>query len=86
MTLPDERYRSIKYTRDFLFELMDPKQTPRVPKDIRRRAASLLKHYPGDYYMDQVADQMPGLFAKEMEPVTRLFQKYEQGKKEKNET
>jgi hypothetical protein len=46
MTLPDEEARAIDATRQFMFELLDPRLTPRVPAAIRQRARRLLKHYP----------------------------------------
>ena len=46
MTLPYERVNAINNTREFLYALMDAKTTPRVPKIIRKRAYSLLRHYP----------------------------------------
>jgi len=36
MTIPSERTRSLIYARDFLFGLLDPKKTPKVPRAIRR--------------------------------------------------
>lgn len=66
MTLPDERYRAIRYTEMFLLDLIDPKKTPKVPKTIRQRAMSLLRHYPGEYYMDKASDAAPDVFDKEM--------------------
>lgn len=48
MTLPSERYNAVRRTRDFLRQLLDPKVTPKVPKNIRNQASALLKHYPGD--------------------------------------
>lgn len=59
MTLPDERYRAIKWTEQFLTDLLDPKKTPRVPKDVRQRAYSCLRHYPGGYYLDLLATRSP---------------------------
>lgn len=56
MTLPFERLRAVNSTRDFLRDLIDPSVTPRVPKEIRQRARSLLKHYPWDVEMDMVCD------------------------------
>lgn len=47
MTLPDERTRAIYYTKLFLRDLLDPKKTPKVSKEIRRRAYACLRHYPG---------------------------------------
>jgi hypothetical protein len=46
VTLPEEEARAIAETRTFLYDLLDPKQTPRVPKAIRQRARRVLKHYP----------------------------------------
>lgn len=54
MTLPDERVRAVKNVRMFLYELMDPKRTPRVPREIRLRASQLAKHYPGDLYLNDI--------------------------------
>ena len=41
MTVPRERANASMRTEDFLYDLLDPKKTPRVPKDIRKRAADL---------------------------------------------
>lgn len=55
MTLPFERTNAVKRTERFLMDLLDPKKTPRVPKEIRRRASSLLKHYPSKFDMEVVS-------------------------------
>jgi len=59
VTLPDERYRAIKQSRVFLQELCDRKQTPRIPGDVRRYAQSLLRHFPSDFELEQIAEQCP---------------------------
>jgi|TARA_B110000908_G_scaffold121984_1_gene143066 hypothetical protein len=41
---------------------MDPKKTPRVPSAVRKEAYRCIKHYPGDYYMEQAAEQAPDVF------------------------
>jgi hypothetical protein len=46
MTVPEERTRSVAYAHAFLKDLLDPKVTPRVPKDVRATARWLLRHYP----------------------------------------
>jgi hypothetical protein len=38
MTLPSEEYNAICAATRFLYDLMDPKKTPRVPKHIRAEA------------------------------------------------
>jgi len=62
MTLPDERYRALKCGKQFLYDLIDPKKTPRVPKDIRRQAMWVLRHYPDDYHFEMMAEKMPDHF------------------------
>ena len=59
MTLPHERYNAIKRTENFLKDLMDPKKTPRVPKEIRKQAYYCLRHYPGGYNLDVIATMCP---------------------------
>jgi hypothetical protein len=46
MTLPSEEYNAICSTTRFLYDLMDPKKTPRVPKYIREQARRRVKHMP----------------------------------------
>jgi len=82
MTLPDERYRAVIQTQKFLVEILS---TPRVPKAIKDRARSCLRHYPSDWDMKRAADSAPDVFQEQMEAVTRLFAQYEQSKVEKNE-
>ena len=62
MTLPLERSRSLKNTRDFLYNLLDPKKTPRIPKEIRKQAYYLLKHFPADHDINYAADGAPNHF------------------------
>ena len=54
MTLPFEEKRAINYTRKFLYDLLVPSETPRVPKEIRDRARSLLRHYPQEYRVEEI--------------------------------
>lgn len=82
MTLPDERYRAITRTSDFLLALCDPASTPRIPKSIRQQARSLLKHYPNFYDLEKLAERSPDIIAEKMEPVYRMIKKYEKDKNE----
>ena len=81
MTLPDERYRAVVQTQKFLVEILS---TPRVPKAIKDRARSCLRHYPSDWDMNRAAEGAPDVFQEQMEAVTRLFKSYEESKQ--NET
>jgi hypothetical protein len=62
MTLPNERYRSIEDTRNFLQDLLDPKKTPRVPKEVRKQAHWCLRHFPYDFDMELAAKNTPTVF------------------------
>jgi hypothetical protein len=62
MTLPDERYRAVRQAEQFLKDLCDPSKSPRVPKQIRREASSILKHYPSAWDMDVAAHCTPSVF------------------------
>lgn len=57
MTLPYERTRAVLRTEDFLRDMLDPKVTPRIPKQLRQHAASLLKHYPTRFEMEIVSER-----------------------------
>jgi hypothetical protein len=80
MTLPDERYRAIRQARQFLQDLQDRTVYPRVPRAVRAEAYRLLRHYPGDYDLDRLADRSPDVVIREMEPLTRMVMTYEQDK------
>lgn len=62
MTLPYERTNAVKNTEQFLLELCDPKKTPRIPKEIRRRAGRLLKHYPSSFDMQMAIENSKQVF------------------------
>ena len=62
MTMPRERRQAVIRTEKFLIDLMDPKTTARVPKEIRKKAAQCLRHYPTDFDMDNAAVQAPAVF------------------------
>lgn len=64
MTIPAERTRAVSYTQKFLLELLDPKKTPRVPKEIRKKAYRLLKHYPGEFYLNKSSEKLPDIWGK----------------------
>jgi hypothetical protein len=60
MTMPFERTNAVKRTEKFLCDLLNPKITPKVPKQIRREAASLLKHFPSRYDMEIISMREDG--------------------------
>ena len=62
MTLPNERYRAVIQTREFLVSLITPSETPRVPSHVRSTARSLLKAYPNTLDMETAAYEAPSVF------------------------
>lgn len=72
VTLPDERYRALKMAESMMMDLMDPSKTPRVPRAVRAQARSVLRHYPGSYYLEQLARRSPDIIAPHMEDLTRF--------------
>jgi hypothetical protein len=82
MTLPDERFRAVRWARSFLQELQDPKKTPGVSQIVRQQALSILRHYPSDQDMMAVTQTSPEIFQTHMEPVTRMLKQW-QGTKPK---
>lgn len=62
MTLPIERNHAVIRAEQFLKDLMDPKKTPGIPKEIRERAYRCLKHYPTEYDMAVAMMEAPTVF------------------------
>ena len=77
MTLPDERYRSIKYAQEFLSRLAGGEYL-RVPKAVRDEARSILRHYPSTWDMQRAAEGAPDVFQERMEPLYRMVLQHEQ--------
>jgi len=77
MTLPDERYRALKWAESFLQDLLDPVKTPRVPKTVRAQARAVLRHYPGSYYVDEIARRAPDIITPRMEELHRFVKQGE---------
>jgi hypothetical protein len=41
-----QRVAAVVATRDFLLRLTSSKETPRIPREVRREARALLRHFP----------------------------------------
>jgi hypothetical protein len=72
MTLPDERYRAVKWAESFLSRLAGG-EYPRVPKAVRDEARSILRHYPSNWDMNRAAATSPEVFQQQMEPLYRMI-------------
>ncbi len=73
MTLPDERYRAIMFAKHLCEDLLDSRKTPRVPKAIRGRARSVLRHFPDEYYLSMLAEARPDIIERRGEPFDPLY-------------
>ena len=71
MTLPDERYRAVKWAEAFLKRLAGGHYA-RTPKAVRDEARSILRHYPSEYDMMKAAQTSPDIFAERMEDLHRF--------------
>jgi|TARA_R110000868_G_scaffold70062_2_gene206271 hypothetical protein len=74
MTLPDERYRSVKFAEQFLTRLAGGHYA-RTPKAVRDEARSILRHYPSQYDMSKAAQTSPDVFAERIEDLHRFILK-----------
>ena len=83
VTLPDERYRAVIQTEKFLKEILS---TPRVPKAIKDRARSCLRHYPVWYDMQRAAEAAPDVFQERMEDLHRFVAAGSRAAQEENVT
>jgi hypothetical protein len=59
VTLPSERANALRNTREFLRSLLDRSATPRVPQKVRTAAYYCLKHFPGDFDIEQSQEALP---------------------------
>jgi hypothetical protein len=81
MTLPDERYRAIKMAETLLKDLCDRSKTPRVPKAVRARASSCLRHYPNQWDLDRLAAAAPEVIQQRMDDLHKMILSHEIAKK-----
>ncbi len=76
MTLPDERYRAVRNTAEFLQRLAGGHYA-RVPKAVRGEALALLRHYPTLWDLDQIERSAPHVMQQRMEPLHRMVAAYD---------
>lgn len=59
MSLPHERILALLAVRIFLCDLVDPKQTKRLPRAIRQQAYKLVKSFPTYFEIEELLDSKP---------------------------
>jgi hypothetical protein len=63
MTTPTDRTRALVQTKQFLRELTDKTDMPRVPQTVRDIARRLIKHYPTYADIARAHEAMPERYA-----------------------
>lgn len=63
MTTPTDRTRALLQTKQFLRELTDKTDMPRVPQSVRDIARRLIKHYPTYADIARAHEAMPERYA-----------------------
>lgn len=58
MTIGAERRRAVLHTAEFLRDLARG-GIHDVPESVRQRAAALLRHYPTQFDLDELAEKFP---------------------------
>lgn len=71
MTLPDERYRAVKWAESFLSRLAGG-GIPRIPKAVRGEARSILRHYPTSWDLKRIEQAAPEVMQERMEDLHRF--------------
>jgi hypothetical protein len=71
VTIPFERTRALIETKLFLEQLLDSKESPRVPAWARERARKLLRHYPTYSTIELAHKALPHLYGP-VPPFSRL--------------
>jgi len=61
------------YAKSLCEDLLDPSKTPRVPKDVRRRALGVLRHFPDEYYLSMLAEARPDILERRGDPFDPLY-------------
>ena len=80
MTLPVERFNSLLHAEQLLYDLLDPKKTPRVPREIRNRARGVLRHWPMESQLEIIAERVPEHFNRSEDPLYVAVKTYDNSK------
>ncbi len=57
---PEDQMRSLVGVRDFLRRLTDTKETPRIPREVRREARAIMRHYPPEHELRPLLNKLLG--------------------------
>jgi len=80
VTLPYERMNSLRSAEQLLCDLIDPKATPRVPREVRQRARAVLRHWPMGSQLDIIAERIPEYYNTSTDPLYVAVKSYPNSK------
>lgn len=69
MTIPIEEYYTLTNTLRFLLELTDSTKTPKIPSEVRQKAAQCLKHYPN-------LNRLEEMYKDDLSPYNKIPNRY----------
>ena len=46
---PNQQLEAMVGAREFLLRLTDTKETPRIPREVRREARAIMRHFPPEH-------------------------------------
>lgn len=75
MSLPFEKTNAVLQARQMLLDIMDPKQSPGIPKEVRQRARSVLKHFPSKIDLEIACEKVPEVFGKDWQSAIKPQEK-----------
>jgi hypothetical protein len=82
VTLPDERYRSILLAERLLLRIAAGEGSV---EEVREEARSILRHYPGQWDLQQLERAAPHVLQQRMEPLHRMVAAYTAADTEEND-
>ena len=55
---PNQQLEAIVGVRDFLLRLTNTKETPRIPREVRREARAIKRHYPPEHELSPLLNKL----------------------------
>jgi len=55
---PQQQMAAMIGVRDFLLRLTNTKESPRIPREVRREARTIMRHYPPEHELRPLLDKL----------------------------
>lgn len=76
MSTPHEQGRALIYCLRLCLDLTDPKLTPKIPLDVRKRARAALRHAPYPHDLARIVSRSQGILELTDEDLEYLLKGY----------